>query len=556
MASRLEAALESTGASGIDRNGTREEEIMTKTRRNPLMIVAIPLISSALSFFPQPSAAAESPMASPWPPTTRANAYWSPDGTGLGSGAPIYGGCSPLTVLAPYDGGVLAGFTNVGCRPGVNAILWTPDLSHLGGGDLRYRGCSRVTAMLPYRGGVVTAFADVGCEPGKYSARWSANGKNLGSGEVVYTGCSPITAMTEFRGGIITAFGNVGCVPTDNAAFWSPDGKSLDSGETVYRDCSPITALATTSAGVLAAFSKFGCVEGQYSVLLSSDGKNLGSGKPSYRGISPVISLAPYSSGVLAVFSNVDGSANVFRLERAEETRIGAGAQLYRGLSAVTVVLPFGQGVIAGVVQLEPVVQRSWQEHLIWCIGNTDAGGSVDCVSQYLATYPGCWMSGGRSCLMGKARQSAVANDCANAFALAIQCQCHNPGAASQIRGAGQAAVCQYLGPPATPPRQAPSSDGRGNTTADRPPAPLPDYYVAWRYDCRYENDSDAGDCLIVQHSPISCQEAMSLLQQSVQANGDVCKHCPGPGSNITDSSKHVVGAPHRITGAGPCFGL
>jgi hypothetical protein len=57
-----------------------------------------------------------------------------------------------------------------------------------------------------------------------------------------------------------------------------------------------------------------------------------------------------------------------------------------------------------------------WQVHLDWCSGNRDAGGSVDCPADYLGTYPECYASGGRACLIGKARQSARDHDCANAF--------------------------------------------------------------------------------------------------------------------------------------------
>src|SRR5260221_6992010 len=67
-----------------------------------------------------------------------------------------------------------------------------------------------------------------------------------------------------------------------------------------------------------------------------------------------------------------------------------------------------------------------WQEHLDWSIRNSDAGGSVDCPDKYLATYPECHISGGRSCMMKKAIQSAKDNDCANALRVSVITQCHN----------------------------------------------------------------------------------------------------------------------------------
>lgn len=107
-----------------------------------------------------------------------------------------------------------------------------------------------------------------------------------------------------------------------------------------------------------------------------------------------------------------------------------------------------------------------WQKHLDWCAGNSDAGGSVDCVADYMGTYPRCVLSGGRSCLIGIARQSAHDNDCQNAFNLAQMCQCNNADAAQQIREAGMVNVCNYLGPPARPMIPLP--------VPPRPPPPPP----------------------------------------------------------------------------------
>ena len=86
-----------------------------------------------------------------------------------------------------------------------------------------------------------------------------------------------------------------------------------------------------------------------------------------------------------------------------------------------------------------------WQKHLDWSISNSDAGGSVDCPDKYLTTYPECQVSGGRSCMMKKAIQSAKDNDCANALRVSLITQCHNTPARDQISRAGQAAVCRYL---------------------------------------------------------------------------------------------------------------
>jgi hypothetical protein len=65
--------------------------------------------------------------------------------------------------------------------------------------------------------------------------------------------------------------------------------------------------------------------------------------------------------------------------------------------------------------------------------------------TKYAATYPECWVSGGRSCMMKKAIQSAKDNDCSNALRVSQITQCHNVTARELIRDAGQDAVCQYL---------------------------------------------------------------------------------------------------------------
>jgi hypothetical protein len=88
---------------------------------------------------------------------------------------------------------------------------------------------------------------------------------------------------------------------------------------------------------------------------------------------------------------------------------------------------------------------QNWRANIDWCIGNSDAGGSVDCPDKYV-TYPECIVSGGRSCLMKKAIQSAKDKDYANSFRLAQICQCHNVGARDGIiYCGGQQGVGDYL---------------------------------------------------------------------------------------------------------------
>src|SRR5690349_4776071 len=87
---------------------------------------------------------------------------------------------------------------------------------------------------------------------------------------------------------------------------------------------------------------------------------------------------------------------------------------------------------------------QNWKGAIEWCIGNTDAGGAVNCPQEYI--YPECIASGGRSCIMKKGIQSAKDNDDANAYRQALVCQCHNTGARDGIMYcAGQKAVADYL---------------------------------------------------------------------------------------------------------------
>jgi hypothetical protein len=288
-----------------------------------------------------------------WPVSVHAKAHWSPDGTDLDSGKPLYEGpCSAATALASYDGGVLAAYTNVGCKPGDYRVLWTKDTASLGGGEERASGCSPVTAMIPYRGGVLTAFAKVGCQEGRYAVVWSADGKNLGSGPLVYDGVSPVTAMTVFKGGVITAVANVGGLPNDYAAFWSPDGKNLAGGEQVYRGCSSITALARFGDGVLTAFSRVGCDATQSAVLFSPDGKNLGGGELLVKGVSPITAMVPYDEGFLTAFANVGGMPNAYRIEYSLGKNVGSGSARYKGFSPVTAILPYQRGVVTAFAQI------------------------------------------------------------------------------------------------------------------------------------------------------------------------------------------------------------
>jgi hypothetical protein len=87
-----------------------------------------------------------------------------------------------------------------------------------------------------------------------------------------------------------------------------------------------------------------------------------------------------------------------------------------------------------------------WQSHVDWAASNPDAGGSTNCPDQYVAAgIPECIVSGGRACLMAKARQAAKAGNCTYAFQLVLLTQCHNAGARDALSSSGEKAVCSYL---------------------------------------------------------------------------------------------------------------
>jgi C1A family cysteine protease len=105
-------------------------------------------------------------------------------------------------------------------------------------------------------------------------------------------------------------------------------------------------------------------------------------------------------------------------------------------------------GYYSQLVQQTAILDQQkpqWQQDLEWSVSNRDAGGSVDCLDQYLAAYPECITRGGRSCMMSKAIASAKAGDCNNAFRVALITQCHNGRAQAGIQSAGLQNVCNYL---------------------------------------------------------------------------------------------------------------
>ncbi len=105
-----------------------------------------------------------------------------------------------------------------------------------------------------------------------------------------------------------------------------------------------------------------------------------------------------------------------------------------------------GMATLAIVVAGVTTSRADFKESLSWCISSyTKEPGELDCANEYVATYPECLTSGGRSCLMKKAVASAKDAKCDMAFRLALICQCHSDGGRSEIEAAGKQAVCDFL---------------------------------------------------------------------------------------------------------------
>ncbi len=295
----------------------------------------------------------------------------------------VYEGCSPITAMIPYNGGILIAFSNVECRSGLYRIHWTPpgtDLTepgvNLGGGRVVYEGCSPVTAMIPYGGGVLTAFSNVGCNPSLHRIHWTPpgtnldqQGVNLGGGRIVYEGCSPVTALLEHNGGILAAFSNVGCNRSVHRIHWTPSGTNLDlpgvnlgGGRVVYEGCSPVRALASHEGGILAAFSNVECNPSVHRIHwtasgmnLDQPGVNLGGGPVVYEGCSPVRAITNYEGAILTAFSSSGCNSSVHVVHRTPPgtsldragVNLGGGAPIYQGCSPVRAMIPYEGGVLS-----------------------------------------------------------------------------------------------------------------------------------------------------------------------------------------------------------------
>jgi hypothetical protein len=88
-----------------------------------------------------------------------------------------------------------------------------------------------------------------------------------------------------------------------------------------------------------------------------------------------------------------------------------------------------------------------WRGHIDWAIGNTDAGGSVDCPWLYIPNNLGhCIIAGGRACVSQQAIYVAKSgyNDPYAWYLMQIT-QCHNPDAMEEIIKAGPRNVADYL---------------------------------------------------------------------------------------------------------------
>jgi hypothetical protein len=99
-------------------------------------------------------------------------------------------------------------------------------------------------------------------------------------------------------------------------------------------------------------------------------------------------------------------------------------------------------------VSYAQVSKPEWQVNIDWSFNNTDAGGAVNCVWQYIDKGIGqCIVSGGRQCVMqeAQAQAKAIPAKSQGAYNLSLVSQCHNPHAQDTITAAGVNAVASYI---------------------------------------------------------------------------------------------------------------
>jgi hypothetical protein len=126
-----------------------------------------------------------------------------------------------------------------------------------------------------------------------------------------------------------------------------------------------------------------------------------------------------------------------------EEAVRSQNVDTFRAMSTINAMKYLRQLETGDRAGTEP--SREWEQHILWSVRNTDAGGAVDCTEQYVVVGPECLVDGGRSCLMRKAINAAYNNDCTQALKLSEITQCHNISAANEIMSMGPLAICDYL---------------------------------------------------------------------------------------------------------------
>jgi hypothetical protein len=119
-----------------------------------------------------------------------------------------------------------------------------------------------------------------------------------------------------------------------------------------------------------------------------------------------------------------------------------------------------GLGALSGSV-IDVITQKiaqvphkpEWQIHIDWAWNNRDAGGSTNCVNEYLSAGEfGCVIAGGRSCVMADAHSTAQNYMSGNYNAnldrirnLVFLTQCHNDEAKRTLAGANIVDIANYV---------------------------------------------------------------------------------------------------------------
>ena len=111
------------------------------------------------------------------------------------------------------------------------------------------KGVSPVTALAPYRGGMLAAFANVGGSSNLFRIEYVAN-KEFGAGQERYRGMSPVTALLPYKDGVATGVVQFERVQQEQVAVKNIGGNSFELGWANFVPCSKWEMVDTSIPGI------------------------------------------------------------------------------------------------------------------------------------------------------------------------------------------------------------------------------------------------------------------------------------------------------------------